>query len=346
MVLGRRSFICNTAWFLPYIEVLMNDAAEARTIREDTRAAVMPRASQRERACLTLLYGGPIGTEYPLTETETVIGRGHAADICIENERVSRRHALVTIDERGNAMVVDLGSSNGTSVNGIRIQRQELKDGDKIQIGYHCILKFSRQDELEQNCQQELAKSRIEDATTGAYTKKYVLDRLDGEYAHVKRHGGTLVLLMFEIDHFEKINSTHGQPATDAILKELVCVTHSMLRANDILARYDDAQFALLARDIGDEGAIVLAQRIRRTIKDHKFLVEGTQIPITVSLGVASLSEKVEKAAELIRLAGGYLKKAQKKGRANSIAGEIVKAYIQNGGATITIRPTSSKGIG
>ena len=323
----------------------MNDAAEDRTIREDTRATVVPRVSQREKACLTLLYGGPIGTEYPLTETETVIGRGHAANISIENQRVSRRHALVTIDERGNTMVEDLGSSNGTSVNGIRIQRQELKDGDKIQIGYHCILKFSRQDELEQNCRQELAKSHLEDAITGAYTKKYLLDKLDGEYAHVKRHGGTLILLMFEIDHFKKINSTHGQPVTDGILKELTCVTNSMLRANDTLARYDDAQFALLVRGVGDEGAVVLAQRIRRTIKDHKFLVEGTQIPITVSLGVASLSDKVKKAATLIKLAGDYLKKAQKKGGANSVAGGIVKAYIQNGSATTTIRPTSSKGV-
>jgi two-component system cell cycle response regulator len=319
----------------------MNDAAEDRTILEDTPDAVMPSASQDEKACLTLLYGGPIGTEYPLTDTETVIGRGRAANICIENQRVSRRHALVTIDEKGNAIVEDLGSSNGTSVNGARIQRQELKDGDKIQIGYHCILKFSRQDELEQNCQQEIAKSRMEDALTGAYTKKYLVDRLDGDYAHVQRHGGTLVLLMFEIDHFEKLNSTHGQPATDAILKELACLTSSMLRANDILARYSDSQFALLARDIGDEGAIVLAQRLRRTIRDHKFLVEGTQIPITVSLGVTSLSDGVNKAAKLIKLAGDYLKKAQKKGGSNSVAGGIVKAYIQSGGATTTIRPIS-----
>ena len=315
----------------------MNDVAEDRTILEDTHAPLAPRVSQRERACLTLLYGGPIGTEYPLTEMETVIGRGRAANICIENQRVSRRHALITIDEKGNAIVEDLGSSNGTSVNGARIQRQELKDGDKVQIGYHCILKFSRQDELEQNCQQEIAKSRMEDALTGAYTKKYLVDRLDGDYAHVQRHGGTLVLVMFEIDYFKKLNKTHGQPATDAILKELACLTSSMVRTSDILARDSDSQFALLARDIGDEGAIVLAQRIRRTIKEHKFRVEGTQIPITVSLGVTSLSDGVKKAAKLIKLADDYLKKAQKKGGANSIAGGIVKAYIQ----ITTIRPRS-----
>jgi len=319
----------------------VNDVAEDRTIREDTRAPLASRVSQRERACLTLLYGGPIGTEYPLTEKETVIGRGRAANISIENKRVSRRHALVTVDEKGNTIIEDLGSSNGTSVNGARIQRQELKDGDKIQIGYHCILKFSRQDEFEQNCQQEIAKSRIEDVLTGAYTKKYLLDRLEGDYAHVKRHGGTLVLLLFEIDHFKKINSTHGRPFTDSILKELACVVDSILRANDILARYDDAQFALLARDIGDEGAVVLAQRIRRTIKEHKFLVDGTQIPISVSLGIASLSDKVKKPAKLIKLAADYLKKAQTKGGANSVAGGIVKAYIQSGGGNTTIRPTS-----
>lgn len=326
---------------LAIYKVVMNDVAEAKTIRADTRAPLAPQVSQRETACLTLLYGGPIGTEYPLTEAETVIGRGRAANICIENQRVSRRHALVTIDEKGNAIIEDLGSSNGTSVNGVRIQRQELKDGDKVQIGYHCILKFSRQDELEQNCQQEIAKSRIEDVLTGAYTKKYLLDRLDGDYAHAKRHGGTLVFLLFEIDHFNKINSTHGRPVTDAILKELASVTSSMLRTSDILARYEDARFALLARDIGDEGAVVLAQRIRRTIKDHKFLVEGTQIPITVSFGVTSLSDKVNKPAKLIKLAGHYLEKAQNKGGANSVAGAIVKAYIQNGGATTTIRPMS-----
>lgn len=322
----------------------MNDAAEDRTIRQDTPSAVVPPASQAEKACLTLLYGGPVGTEYPLTATETVVGRGSSANISIENQRVSRRHALITVDEKGNAFLVDLGSSNGTSINGTQIQRQELKNGDKIQIGNYCILKFSRQDELEQNCQQELAKDRIEDVLTGAYTKKYLLDRLNGDYAHIKRHGGTLVLLMFELDEFKKFNNTHGQSTTDAVLKQLASVANSILRANDILARYSDSQFVVVARDIGDEGAVVLAQRIRRTIKEHKFLVDHTQIPISVSIGVSSLTDKAKKAAKLIKLASDYLKKAQKKGGSNSIAGGIVKTYIQGGGAT-TVRPTSTKDL-
>ncbi|MEE8625366.1 MAG: FHA domain-containing protein, partial [Acidiferrobacterales bacterium] len=115
------------------------------TIPEIRAAPIQAGAPQKP--CLTVLYGGPVGLVYTLPPgTEILIGRGADADIpLIEERRVSRKHAIIRVSAEGNVVIEDQGSSNGTFVNGTRVTRQELKDGDRIQIGYSCIIKFSYQ---------------------------------------------------------------------------------------------------------------------------------------------------------------------------------------------------------
>lgn len=276
-----------------------------------------------------VLSGGAVGMMHKLnTDTAMVIGRGLGADIRLEDEGVSRRHSKATVVGNGDPVLEDLGSSNGTFVNGDRIQRHTLKDGDKVQVGSTSILKFAYQDDHERAFQEQLFDSGIKDGAIGIYNKKYLLDRIDSDYSHARRHGTDLSLLMFDIDHFKEINDTYGHPAADLVLKELSQIVCRTLRTSDVFARYGGDEFVVLMREIDDSGMLVLAKRVHKLIKKHKFVFEGMQISITISLGMASLSDNVKNATELLEVADKYLYKAKQAGR-DCIGGHAVKTVAQ-----------------
>ncbi len=290
-----------------------------------------------EEPYFIVLSGGAIGMMYKLCgDGFMVIGRGLGADVRLEDEGVSRQHSKVTAVGNGDLVLEDLGSSNGTFVNGDRIQTHTLKDGDKVQVGSTSILKFSYQDDLERTFQEQLFDRGLKDGTTGIYNKQYLLDRIDSDYSHAQRHRTNLSLLMFDIDHFKKINDTYGHPAADSVLKDLALIVRRTLRTSDVFARYGGDEFVVLMREIDDAGTLVLAKRICKLIKKHKFVFEGMQISSTISLGIASLSDKVSNASELIQLADKYLYKAKQAGR-DRIGGRVVKAAKKLNSSSQTI---------
>jgi diguanylate cyclase (GGDEF)-like protein len=306
------------------------------TIREIRAAPIQAGASQKP--CLTVLYGGPVGLVYTLPPgTETLIGRGADADIpLIEEQRVSRKHAIIRVSPEGNVLIEDQGSSNGTFVNGARIKRQELKDGDRIQIGYSCIIKFSYQDDLEYQLQHEIAGG-IKDPITGLHTKKYFHDRIDTEFSHAQRRNEHLGVLVFAVDHFNKISLCHGHTAGELVIKEVARVINKILRAGDVFSRYDGERFALLARNLDDEGSVILAQRIRKIVQDHHVDFEGTRIQLSVSIGIATLADKPKKAAKLIQIAEKSLQQTIKEAGENAIGGAAVATYLHSNDAAPTI---------
>lgn len=297
----------------------------------------MPVKGDREEPYLIVLAGGPVGMMYRVKlKDATVIGRGLDADIRLEDEGVSRRHARVVASHDGDPVIEDLGSSNGTFVNGQAIERQVLRDGDKIQIGSVSILKFSYQDNLELTFQQELFDRGIKDGLTEIYNKRYFLDRIAGEFAHARRHGSKLNLLMFDIDHFKKINDTHGHPAGDIVLQELAKLVSKMLRTSDVLARYGGEEFVVLMRDVDEAGALILAQRVRRHVKRYRFAAKHTPIALTISIGMSSLSDEMESADDLVQQADDYLYKAKKAGR-DCIGGRAIRELERASNAATTV---------
>ncbi len=313
----------------------MDDLTQDKTIVEDPHASLMPAAATAASPCLTVISGGTAGKVHTLPLGQaTVMGRGVDANLQLQDARISRRHAKITIDSKGTAVLEDLGSSNGTFLNGSRIQRQKLKEGDKLQLGSGTILKFSYQNEAEQVVQRELADRAIKDGLTEIYTEQYLLDRIGNEYAYALRHKTDLALLMFEVDDFKNVKGAHGE----LVLKELVSLVKRALRAEDVFARYGETAFVVLVRGIPDAGALVLAQRLRRAIKSHNFVFQRTQIPITISIGMATVSDKAEKPAKLIQIAEKYLHRAQR--AKNSIGGLAVKTLVERNdkNSSVTIR--------
>lgn len=272
--------------------------------------------SPGEKNAYILFLSGPlVGKLHQLNEGETILGRAPDSNIAVDDNRISRHHIAIALG-RGETVLRDLGSTNGTFVNGKRIHSHTLKDGDKIQLSSSTIFKFAYQDKLENVFHKELYKMAVIDAVTGVFNKRYFLDRLKEEFSHAKRAGLSLSLIMLDIDHFKEVNDTHGHLAGDFALAHLAALIKPMVRAEDIFARYGGEEFAIILRGAASEGALQLAERIRSTIEKSPVSFETIRIPVTISLGVATLSrEEAKTPEEFIAAADRYLYESKQGGR-------------------------------
>ncbi|MBI5529642.1 MAG: GGDEF domain-containing protein [Deltaproteobacteria bacterium] len=272
--------------------------------------------AKKSQAYFIVISGKRVGSMYKVSKDEMIIGRVPESDILIEDDGVSRRHAKIERAPNGSVRIVDLESTNGTFFNGARIDQHVLRDGDKIQIGSTTILKFSYQDTLEEQFQRQLFESATKDPLTRINNRKTFAERYASEFAYALRHRKFCSLIIFDIDHFKKVNDTYGHQAGDFVLRQLAQVVSDMIRSEDLLARYGGEEFVILARDIDEEKAFIFAMRIRRAVEKHEFKFQGQVIPVTVSLGVATLSNaNYHDHEEMFRAADEFLYKAKNNGR-------------------------------
>ena len=271
--------------------------------------------TQRDRAYLIVLAGSNVGEMYRLEEGETFLGRGQTATVKLNDDGISRRHARI-FQAGGEVVIEDLKSANGTNVNGTPVEMQLLKDGDKIRLGSTTILKFTYNDHLDESFQQQMYEAALRDGLTKAFNKKYFLDRLETEIAYARRHAAHLSLLMFDVDHFKRVNDSHGHLAGDYVLAKLAKVASNTVRTEDIFARYGGEEFGVICRGVPLPSAGVLAERLRAVVETTTFDHEGTKLPITISIGVAGHPEvPIETASQLIAAADAALYEAKRGGR-------------------------------
>jgi two-component system, cell cycle response regulator len=243
-----------------------------------------------ERAPYVMVIRGPaLGRVVKMDGSETLIGRSAEADLAILDAGVSRRHARVRRLDWECWHIEDLGSRNGTWVNGVRAQGHLLSTGDRIQLGSLTILQFSLQDSLEERFQQRLYEASIRDGLTGAFNRHFFTEHLRTEYAWAVRHGEPLSLVLFDLDQFKAINDTYGHLLGDHALRELVGLVRDQLRAEDALSRYGGDEFCVALRGTTYEEARVVADRIRRVVAGHGFGQDERRFGVTVSIGIATV---------------------------------------------------------
>lgn len=272
-----------------------------------------------DRAYFIVLAGESAGEMFRIEPSGAVIGRAADVDLRLRDDGVSRRHARVLITG-GQATVEDLGSANGTLVNGEPVTRAVLRDGDKIQVGATTILKFTYADELEESLRRRMHDAALYDALTKACNKQHFLQRLDGEVSYAKRHRGPLALLMLDIDHFKRINDTFGHPAGDRVLAALGQIVKGTVRTEDLFARYGGEEFAVLCRGTDSDGAAALAERLRERVQAAALDCGGRPIAVTVSIGVATWLDQPDSSKKLIDDADQALYKAKRAGRNRVVA--------------------------
>ena len=291
------------------------------TARNKTVVTVISRISDRpagKEACLVVIYGLDLGKKYNVDRPSIVIGRSSKADIQIDQESVSRNHCKL-INTGKSIMLRDLGSTNGTYVNDELVDEYVLRDGDLIKIG-RCIFKFLSGNNIENAYHEEIYRLTTIDGLTQVYNKRYFIETLEREIGRAHRYRRELSLIMFDIDHFKKINDTYGHLAGDHVLKQLASVIKARIRREDIMSRYGGEEFAIILPEIDNYNAVQFAEKIRGIVEKAAFRFEDTDIPVTISIGCASMTTELQEPHEFVRVADGHLYTAKSQGR-NRVCG-------------------------
>ena len=267
---------------------------------------------------LVVLEGANVGRVFLLGMDGNLLGRDDFADVQIVDGGISRRHAMVAWNpEKGVFEASDLGSRNGTTVNGQKLtEPRTLVRGDKIEIGIHTVLRVSFSDEPETKYAHQMYKAVLRDGLTGVFNRRYFDERMSSELAFAQRHAKRLSLLMADIDHFKQVNDTYDHPGGDAVLKQFARLVGKLIRSEDVFARYGGEEFVVICRETEEDQAAILAERIRQTVANHGFQYNGTPIKVSVSIGVACLGDHgADTAEKLITAADKALYKAKEQGR-------------------------------
>jgi diguanylate cyclase (GGDEF)-like protein len=239
------------------------------------------------------------------------IGRDEGLTLTIDSERVSRRHARIR-RLAGRLVIEDPGSTNGTFVNDERIRTHLLADGDQIRIG-KVVLKYVEH-EVEAHYHEQLQKLASVDGLTGAFNKRYFEDLLGRTVAGRNAESPPLSLVVFDIDHFKKINDTSGHAAGDAVLKQFAQVVRAQIRDHDIFCRIGGEEFAVIMEATVLPAARIAAELVRGAIEMNDFVFEEKRIVVTAILGVAE-HEPGETSEAFFKRADARLYEAKNTGR-------------------------------
>ncbi len=268
---------------------------------------------------LTILSGSWVGRTYQLGPGRLLVGRAPDSDIALDDEGVSRRHALFVCTPDGKVSVEDLGSTNGTSVDGTRIEVHELRGGEKLRFGSATVFKFELRDSVEEQFVSYLYESATQDHLTGSFNRRFLDEQLRVEFAWHRRHKQPLSVLLVDVDHFKQINDEYGHLVGDSVLRQLAARCKGACRTEDVFARYGGEEFACLLRQTSKESAKVLAERIRRVVLESPFEYRGPgrslKFEASVSVGVAELEETTEAPKDLLEEADRKLYQAKQEGR-------------------------------
>ncbi|MBN9416720.1 MAG: GGDEF domain-containing protein [Candidatus Eremiobacteraeota bacterium] len=283
------------------------------------KTMAIPRMSRAELSTdrvpfVKVLEGHQAGLILVLQGDELTLGRDPACDIVLDEIGVSRFHCTLRRGRR-TWEVADLNSTNGTFVNNKQVAKADLYEEDVLMLGPECTLRFDRQPSEEVELAQRLFEGARLDGLTRIFNRVTFFERLAQEISFSKRHQATFGLILFDIDHFKKINDTYGHPGGDAVLCQVAARARSMLRLEDTLGRYGGEEFAILLRNSDLPACLRVAERLRTEVGELPFDLEGHEpVAVTTSLGVAVWRDELTQDA-LVALADEQLYAAKQAGR-------------------------------
>jgi diguanylate cyclase (GGDEF)-like protein/PAS domain S-box-containing protein len=162
---------------------------------------------------------------------------------------------------------------------------------------------------------RELWQLATSDPLTGIPNRRAFFESIEHERARLTRYPGEAAVLMIDIDHFKQINDTHGHAAGDAVLCHIVRQARKLLRESDTLARLGGEEFAILLPQSNREGALGLAERVRKILEETPLIYNDMPIHVTASVGVTIMSHTDPNTDKTLSRADHALYEAKNNGR-------------------------------
>ncbi|HSC89071.1 MAG TPA: GGDEF domain-containing protein [Polyangiaceae bacterium] len=254
------------------------------TQTKSTRDPLFRIAAGAGDGLLLVLAGARVGHRLVLGKESVTLGRGSASSLQLDGEAVSRTHARVEW-RAGVHYLVDCDSTNGSFVNYTRVREAALRDGDQLQIG-HVLLKYMSGSNIETAYHEEFRRLVRRDALTGALNRNTFDDEARVAVTAALRDSKPLNLILFDLDHFKRINDEHGHTAGDLVLSESTQAVLAKLVEPNLLGRVGGEEFAVLHHGTLAEAG-QLAEELRRALAAAPVRFEGHHIRVTGSFGVA-----------------------------------------------------------
>jgi diguanylate cyclase (GGDEF)-like protein len=302
------------------------DENDSVTTQLHTDSQIINFPQLERRPVLVSIRGELLATPIPLERDSVTIGRALDADIRLNDSRASRLHAQIVADKTEGSncarfRVIDLGSTNGTLVNGQVIREAVLNDGDKILVGDH-LFRFEMLDEIDQEFQQQIHRLIGHDELTGLLTSKSFFTELRREAARAEEENQPFCVLMMDLDHFKQVNDSYGHMVGSRTLQDIGVIIKAALRSGDVAARFGGEEFAAFLLDADYAQALVAAERVRHAIESHLFssanLTSGNVdhgFHITISIGIAAFPDDARDVIQLVEMADSALYRAKRSGR-------------------------------
>lgn len=275
----------------------------------------------RRHAALLVVQGAELdlGTHVVCDRTVT-LGRDESAELALRDGSISRRHCLIEVDaETGRYVLRDLGSTNGTRVNGSRVAGAvPLAEGDKIFLGT-TVVKFGYADHFDFEFQSRVDTLVSRDDLTGMLSKR----RFDAAHAlalqTARGDGAPLSVLVMDMDGLKLINDTHGHEVGGWTITEVARILSGVLDGQGETSRFGGDEFMTFLPGRDRAAAAALAEKARDAVAQHVFERGPIRVTPTISIGVATFPEDGDTTDELFRAADRALYRAKAAGK-NTVA--------------------------
>lgn len=188
------------------------------------------------------------------------------------------------------------------------------------QVENLCIIVYDVTDVAVSKQELQKANDQLKDLSrldrlTGLYNRGYWEEQLSQEFMRQRRSAVSTSLVMFDIDHFKKVNDDYGHQSGDEVIKMVAQVVQDTIRASDIAGRYGGEEFAIILPDTQPTDAVQLAERLREHIEAQVVETQEERIQVTISLGVAGWTSEFGDYAEWINSADQALYQSKENGR-------------------------------
>jgi two-component system cell cycle response regulator len=284
------------------------------TVRAGPEVAseVMHRVKAQYRPVLVVLSGNEVGQRL-LVDRSLLLGRDPDADLVLSDVLVSWHHA--TIEDRGDSWtLVDLNSTNGTSVNGQRVLEAALKPDDRVVLG-NTVISFELLDHVAQAYGDLVERLLNIDDLSGLFVRRKFDTELGilWQTALQKRH--SLGLLVMDLDGIKQINDTHGHLFGAYVIGECGRVIGDVIGGRGIATRFGGDEFIAALPKLDAGAAAEVAEEVLTAIAEHHFEREGIALHPGISIGVAAYPEDADSTDSLFQRADEAMYRAKQAGK-------------------------------